>query len=52
MGDVLTQLGSRLVELLVESAFVQHPADQAGESPPDVRPAFTHRFKLITKHPG
>ncbi|KAL5842149.1 hypothetical protein ACOSQ3_012752 [Xanthoceras sorbifolium] len=50
--DTQAKLGSRLVELLVESAHVQHPADQAGESPPDVRPAFRHRFKIIMKHPG
>ncbi|KAK4853516.1 hypothetical protein QYF36_010423 [Acer negundo] len=50
--DTQAKLGSRLVELLVESAHVQHPADLAGESPPDVRPAFRHRFKIIMKHPG
>jgi DNA-directed RNA polymerase len=36
------QLGSRLIELLLDSAFVQPPADQTPDSSPDIRPAFRH----------
>ena len=36
------QLGSRLIELLLDSAFVQPPADQTPDSSPDIRPAFKH----------
>ncbi|KAH9806287.1 DNA-directed RNA polymerase 3 [Citrus sinensis] len=50
--DTQAKLGSRLVELLIETAYVQHPVNPADYSPPDVRPAFRHRFKTILKHPG
>ncbi|XP_021899238.1 DNA-directed RNA polymerase 3, chloroplastic isoform X2 [Carica papaya] len=46
------KLGSRLLELLTETAYVQPPVDQAADCPPDVRPAFKHRFKTVTKNPG
>ena len=36
------QLGARLIELLLDSAFVQSPADQTPDSSPDIRPAFKH----------
>lgn len=36
------QLGTRLIELLLDSAFVQSPADQTPDSSPDIRPAFRH----------
>jgi hypothetical protein len=36
------QLGTRLIELLLDSAFVQSPADQTPDSSPDFRPAFKH----------
>uniref|UniRef100_A0A0E0ACN1 DNA-directed RNA polymerase n=1 Tax=Oryza glumipatula TaxID=40148 RepID=A0A0E0ACN1_9ORYZ len=36
------KLGTRLIELLLDSAFVQSPADQTPESSPDIRPAFKH----------
>lgn len=41
-----------MIELLIETAYVQAPLDQLADSPPDVRPAFRHRFKLMTKNPG
>lgn len=46
------QLGSRLIELLIESAFIQPPVSQSADSPPDVRPAFWHGFKPVAKTPG
>lgn len=50
--SVILQLGSRLIELLTETAYIQPPLDQSADSPPDVRPAFRHRFKPIMKNPG
>ena len=46
------QLGSRLIELLTETAYVQPPLNQSADGPPDIRPAFRHKFKPITKNPG
>ena len=46
------QLGSRLIELLTETAYVQTPVNQSADSPPDVRPAFRHTFKTVAKDPG
>ncbi|CAN1752043.1 DNA-directed RNA polymerase 2B, chloroplastic/mitochondrial, partial [Linum perenne] len=36
------QVGSRVIELLIQSAYVQPPADQICDGPPDIRPAFIH----------
>ncbi|KAJ6863289.1 DNA-directed RNA polymerase 3 [Populus alba x Populus x berolinensis] len=46
------KLGSRLIELLTETAYVQPPVNQSEDIPPDVRPAFRHRFKTLSKNPG
>lgn len=40
--EAQVKLGTRLVELLLDSAFVQPPADQTPDSSPDIRPAFKH----------
>ncbi|KAK3031771.1 hypothetical protein RJ639_037068, partial [Escallonia herrerae] len=50
--DTRAKLGCRLIELLTETAYVQLPVDQSADSPPDIRPAFWHIFKIITKDPG
>ncbi|XP_010526301.1 PREDICTED: DNA-directed RNA polymerase 3, chloroplastic [Tarenaya hassleriana] len=50
--DTQAKLGSRLLELLMETAYVQPPLTQAADCPPDVRPAFRHKFKTVTKNPG
>ncbi|KAJ6382197.1 hypothetical protein OIU77_030783 [Salix suchowensis] len=50
--DKQAKLGSRLIELLTETAYVQPPANQSEGIPPDVRPAFRHIFKSVTKNPG
>lgn len=50
--DAQAKLGSRLIELLIESAFVQPPLDQSACSPPEIRPAFRHTFKTVTKEDG
>ncbi|RDY10946.1 DNA-directed RNA polymerase 3, chloroplastic, partial [Mucuna pruriens] len=45
------QLGSRLIELLIETAFVYSPVNQSADTPPDIRPAFRHRFKAVSRNP-
>lgn len=47
-----SQLGSRLIELLTETAHVHNPVNQSADCPPDVRPAFRHTFKTLAKDPG
>ncbi|XP_043705824.1 DNA-directed RNA polymerase 3, chloroplastic-like isoform X2 [Telopea speciosissima] len=50
--DAQAKLGSRLIELLTETAFVQPPVSQLPDGPPEIRPAFRHRFKTLMKEPG
>lgn len=48
-GYCAFQIGCRLIQLLLETAYIQPPIDQLGDGPPDVRPAFTHVLKTLTK---
>ncbi|KAJ6834210.1 DNA-directed RNA polymerase 1B, mitochondrial-like [Iris pallida] len=50
--DAQAKLGCRLIQLLIESAFVQSPVDQLACSLPDIRPAFIHTFKTLPKEDG
>ncbi|XP_077214718.1 DNA-directed RNA polymerase 3, chloroplastic-like [Tasmannia lanceolata] len=50
--DAQAKLGSRLIELLIESAYVQPPPNQLADSPPEIRPAFRHIMKIVTKDQG
>ncbi|GAB4853640.1 DNA-directed RNA polymerase 3B, chloroplastic [Ancistrocladus abbreviatus] len=50
--DTQAKLGSRLIELLIDTAYIQHPVNQSADTPPDVRPAFRHTFKIGTKDAG
>ncbi|KAG9455917.1 hypothetical protein H6P81_000425 [Aristolochia fimbriata] len=50
--DAQAKLGTRLIELLIESAFVQPPISQSVDSSPEIRPAFWHIMKTIQKEPG
>ncbi|CAM8946137.1 unnamed protein product [Rhodiola kirilowii] len=43
------KVGSRLIQLLMETAYIQSPVDQIGDSPPDIRPAFVHSLKTFVK---
>ncbi|KAF8039182.1 hypothetical protein BT93_B1666 [Corymbia citriodora subsp. variegata] len=43
------KIGCRLIQLLMETAYIQPPMDQVGDGPPDVRPAFSHVLKTLTK---
>ncbi|GMP35988.1 hypothetical protein CsSME_00008238 [Camellia sinensis var. sinensis] len=49
--DTQAKLGCRLIELLTETAYVQPPVNQLADSPPDIRPAFRHLFR-ISNDPG
>ncbi|KAL8251163.1 hypothetical protein R6Q59_034856 [Mikania micrantha] len=49
-SPVKAQVGSHLIELLLQSAYIQPPADQLdGDMPPDIRPAFVHTFRISGK---
>ncbi|XP_058067742.1 DNA-directed RNA polymerase 3, chloroplastic isoform X3 [Magnolia sinica] len=50
--DAHAKLGSRLIELLTESACVLRQPDQLGDGPPEIRPAFRHTLKTIIKEAG
>lgn len=47
--DAQAKVGSRLIELLLEKAYIQPPIDQSAEGPPDVRPAFRHHLRTVRK---
>ncbi|OIV93790.1 hypothetical protein TanjilG_03753 [Lupinus angustifolius] len=42
------KVGSRLVQLLIETAYIQPPANQSADSPPDIYPAFKHSLKTVS----
>ncbi|KAK8964782.1 hypothetical protein KSP40_PGU012112 [Platanthera guangdongensis] len=45
--DIHAKVGSRLIELLIETAYIQPPIDQHVDGPPDIRPAFRHTLKTV-----
>lgn len=47
--ETQVKVGCRLIQLLMETAYIQPPADQIGDAPPDIRPAFRHTLRTITK---
>ncbi|GAB4840181.1 DNA-directed RNA polymerase 1B, mitochondrial [Ancistrocladus abbreviatus] len=47
--DAQVKVGCRLIQLLMETAYIQPPIDQLGDGPPDIRPAFVHTLKTVTK---
>lgn len=49
--DTQAKLGTRLIELLIETAFVYSPVNQSADTLPDIRPAFRHRIKTLSKNP-
>ena len=42
-----SQVGSRLIEILLQTAYIQPPADQIDDCPPDIRPAFVHSLRTV-----
>ncbi|GLT91693.1 hypothetical protein SLE2022_095690 [Rubroshorea leprosula] len=47
--DTQVKVGCRLIQLLMETAYIQPPLDQLGDGPLDIRPAFKHALRTITK---
>ncbi|XP_038892390.1 DNA-directed RNA polymerase 1B, mitochondrial [Benincasa hispida] len=47
--DAHVKVGCRLIQLLMETAYIQPPVDQLGAGPPDIRPAFVHTLKNVTQ---
>ncbi|KAK8694366.1 hypothetical protein V6N13_071920 [Hibiscus sabdariffa] len=47
--DAKAKVGCHLIELLMRTAYIQPPADQLADTPPDIRPAFMHSFKTLVK---
>ncbi|XP_050227015.1 DNA-directed RNA polymerase 2B, chloroplastic/mitochondrial [Mercurialis annua] len=47
--DAKAKVGSRLIELLIQTAYIQPPVDQLADTPPDIRPAFEHSFRNVTQ---
>ncbi|KAL6600339.1 hypothetical protein ACP70R_045139 [Stipagrostis hirtigluma subsp. patula] len=47
--DVQAKVGSRLIELFIETAHIQPPASQSSDGPPDIRPAFSHEMRTVPK---
>ncbi|XP_031478888.1 DNA-directed RNA polymerase 2B, chloroplastic/mitochondrial-like isoform X4 [Nymphaea colorata] len=43
------KVGCRLIELLIETAYIQHPSDETVDGPPDIRPAFRHSLRNVSK---
>ncbi|KAL3346621.1 hypothetical protein AABB24_025189 [Solanum stoloniferum] len=47
--DAKAKVGSRLIEFLLQTAYIQSPADQLAVDPPDIRPAFIHSTRTVAK---
>ncbi|XP_044480986.1 DNA-directed RNA polymerase 2, chloroplastic/mitochondrial-like [Mangifera indica] len=47
--DVKAKVGSRLIELLMQTAYIQPPVNQLADIPPDIRPAFVHTVRTVVK---
>ncbi|KAG2710877.1 hypothetical protein I3760_04G049900 [Carya illinoinensis] len=46
--DARAKVGSRLIELLMQTAYIQPPNNQFADGLPDIRPAFVHSFRTVT----
>ncbi|KAK1629779.1 hypothetical protein QYE76_004094 [Lolium multiflorum] len=47
--DAHAKVGSRLIEILIETAHIQPPASQSADSTPEIRPAFTHEMRTVAR---
>ncbi|KAH9604325.1 hypothetical protein KSS87_001537 [Heliosperma pusillum] len=45
--EARAKVGSRLIELLIKTAFIQPPSSQSAEDFPNIRPAFVHSLKNV-----
>ncbi|KAL6499178.1 DNA-directed RNA polymerase 2B, chloroplastic/mitochondrial [Orobanche hederae] len=46
--DAKAKVGSHLIELILQTAYIQPPASQSADGSPDIRPAFVHTFRTVT----
>ncbi|CAL9750703.1 unnamed protein product, partial [Musa acuminata subsp. burmannicoides] len=46
--DAQVKVGSRLIELFMETAFIQPPVSQSADGPPDIRPAFRRVIRIVS----
>ncbi|XP_024009885.1 DNA-directed RNA polymerase 1, mitochondrial [Eutrema salsugineum] len=46
--EAQAKVGARLIQLLMENAYIQPPAEQFDDGPPDIRPAFKQTMKNVT----
>ncbi|XP_022872721.1 DNA-directed RNA polymerase 2B, chloroplastic/mitochondrial-like isoform X2 [Olea europaea var. sylvestris] len=47
--DAKAKVGSRLSELLLQTAYIQPPVNRLADSSPDIRPAFIHTCITVRK---
>ncbi|XP_073139231.1 DNA-directed RNA polymerase 1B, mitochondrial-like [Henckelia pumila] len=45
--DNHVKVGCRLIQILMETAYIQPPVDQFEDGPPDIRPAFVHTLRSV-----
>lgn len=43
----ILQVGCRLIQILMETAYIQPPNDQVEDGIPDIRPAFVHTLRSV-----
>ncbi|RAL46781.1 hypothetical protein DM860_005060 [Cuscuta australis] len=46
--NVKVKVGSHLVELILQTAYIQPQTEELSDGPPDVRPAFVHTSKTVS----
>nr|VDD00990.1 unnamed protein product [Brassica rapa] len=46
--EAQVKVGARLIQLLLETAYIQPPAEQFDDGPPEIRPAFKQSSKNVT----
>ncbi|CAN8236050.1 unnamed protein product [Cochlearia groenlandica] len=46
--EAQAKVGARLIQLLIENAYIQSPTKEFDDGPPEVRPAFTQTFRNVT----
>ncbi|KAG4940831.1 hypothetical protein AAZX31_16G084200 [Glycine max] len=46
--EAQVKVGSRLMQLLIETAYIQPPTNQIGDGPPDIHPAFRHTLRTLS----
>ncbi|XP_068654084.1 DNA-directed RNA polymerase 1B, mitochondrial-like [Aristolochia californica] len=47
--EAQAKVGSRLIDLLIQTAYIQPPVGSNPDGPPDIRPAFRHTLKNVIR---